>query len=135
MKMSLARALKERSRLAGKLKRAFEIINKENSVIAGSERSFDLKAVFAECRELHDKLVTLKRAIVYWESKPSKFTVETDDGSGWKKFSEIVPAGNVTVVDLAKAGKIAKIRFVQKAGDGGTGRPELMWVREIEIYK
>ena len=63
MKMSLARALKERSRLAGKLKRDFDILNKENSVIAGSERSFDLKAVFAECRELHERLVALKRAI------------------------------------------------------------------------
>ena len=49
MKMTLARALKERSRLAGKLKRDFEIINRENSMISGSERSFDLRAVYAEC--------------------------------------------------------------------------------------
>ena len=63
MKMTLARALKERSRLAGKLKRDFEIINSENSVISGSKRSFDLRAVYAECRELHDRLVALKRVI------------------------------------------------------------------------
>ena len=63
MKMTLARALKERSRLAGKMKRDFEIINRENSVIVGSKRSFDLRAVYAECRELHDRLVALKRAI------------------------------------------------------------------------
>ena len=63
MKMSLARALKERSRLAGKLKRDFEIINRENSMISGSKRSFDLRAVYAECRELHDRLVALKQVI------------------------------------------------------------------------
>ena len=63
MKMSLARALKERSRLAGKLKRDFEIINRENSMISGSKRSFDLRAVYAECRELHERLVALKQVI------------------------------------------------------------------------
>ena len=63
MKVTLARALKERSRLAGKLKRDFDIINRENSVIRGSERSFDLRAVYAECRELHERLVALKRVI------------------------------------------------------------------------
>ena len=63
MKMTLARALKERSRLAGKLKRGFEIINRENSMIRGSQRSFDLRAVYAECRGLHERLVALKRVI------------------------------------------------------------------------
>ena len=63
MKMTLARALKERSRLAGKLKRDFEIINRENSMISGSERSFDLRAVYAECCELLEKLVALKKVI------------------------------------------------------------------------
>ncbi len=63
MKMTLARALKERSRLAGKMKRNFEIINRENSVISGSKRSFDLRTVYAECRELHERLVALKRVI------------------------------------------------------------------------
>ena len=63
MKMTLARALKERSRLAGKMKWNFEIINRENSVISGSERSFDLDVVYAECLELHERLVALKRVI------------------------------------------------------------------------
>ena len=63
MKMTLARALKERSRLAGRLKRDFEIINRENSMIRGSKRSFDMRAVYAECRELHERLVALKRII------------------------------------------------------------------------
>jgi len=77
----------------------------------------------------------LKRAIVYWESTPKKFTVETSDGGEWTKFAEVAPTGPVTVVDLSKAGSIAKIRFVQKAGDGASSRPDLMWVREIELYK
>ena len=63
MKMTLARALKERSRLAGKLKRDFEIINRENSMIEGSVRSFDLRLIYAECRDLHQRLVQIKKAI------------------------------------------------------------------------
>lgn len=63
MKMTLARALKERSRLAGKLKRDFEIIDRENSMIEGSVRSFDLHQIYAECRELHQRLVRIKKAI------------------------------------------------------------------------
>ena len=63
MKVTLARALKERSRIAGKLKRNFAIINKENSVIRGNERSFDLRAIYAECLELYRKLIEIKQII------------------------------------------------------------------------
>ena len=63
MKVTLARALKERSRIAGKLKRNFAIINKENSVIRGNERSFDLRAIYAECLELYRKLIGIKQII------------------------------------------------------------------------
>ncbi len=63
MKATLAKALKERSRLAGRLKRDFEIIDRENSMIAGSERGFDLRAVYAECLELHRKLIEIKKVI------------------------------------------------------------------------
>ena len=63
MKVSLARALKERSRLAGKLKRDMSILNQENSAIRGSERAFDLHAVYAECNMLFRQLVELKQII------------------------------------------------------------------------
>ena len=77
----------------------------------------------------------LKKAIVYWEDTPRKVTVETSDGGGWRKFSEVVPDGDVTDIDLADVGEIAKIRFVMKAGDGSMDHPNLMSVREIELYQ
>ena len=80
--------------------------------------------------------VPLRRAIIYWESVPKRVVVEAagEDGA-WKKFVEMTPAGDVTAIDLAPAGKVKKIRFVQPQGQGAADRPELMWVREIEIYK
>ena len=56
MKVTLAKALKERSRLAGRLKRNFEILSQENSKISGSIRSFDLKALMAEKEAEYTKL-------------------------------------------------------------------------------
>ena len=63
MKVTLARALKERSRIAGRLKRNFAIINNENSAIRGSERSFDLHALYEECQTLYRKLIEIKQII------------------------------------------------------------------------
>ncbi|MCQ2378880.1 MAG: hypothetical protein MJ016_06695 [Victivallaceae bacterium] len=63
MKVSLARALKERSRLAGKLKTDFQIINRENSVVKGSNRSFDLHAVLEDAYRVHERLIALKKVI------------------------------------------------------------------------
>ena len=77
----------------------------------------------------------LKRAIVYWESVPAKFSVEVSDGGDWKRVAEVKPDSDVSVIDLSGAGEVKKLRVVQKAGEGHSSRPELMWVREIELYK
>ena len=66
MKQTLARALKERSRLAGRLKRNFQLLNRENSRISGSPRSFDVRAIYAENRELMEKLIFRCHANPYW---------------------------------------------------------------------
>ena len=63
MKVTLARALKERARIAGKLSRNFAIINSENSALKGNVRQFDLRALFDENMELHRKIVQIKQAI------------------------------------------------------------------------
>ncbi len=77
----------------------------------------------------------LKRAIIYWESVPAKFSIEVGDGGTWKSVAEVKPNSDVSVVDLSGAGEVKKLRVVQKAGEGHSSRPELMWVREIELYK
>jgi hypothetical protein len=63
MKVTLARALKERARIAGKLARNFAIINRENSDLKGNVREFDLRALFAENMELHRKIIQIKQII------------------------------------------------------------------------
>ena len=63
MKVTLARALKERARIAGKLRKNFSIINRENSILQGSKRQFDMRALFAENMELFRRIVAIKQII------------------------------------------------------------------------
>ena len=79
MKMTLARALKERCRIAGKLKMKIDIINSENSAIQGNERNFDLRAVYAECMELHRKLIQIKQIIAAANAPIVDKLVEMDE--------------------------------------------------------
>lgn len=79
MQVTLAKALKERSRLAGKLKRNFELINKENSMIGGSERSFDLHELHQECLQIHERLVTIKKIIAKANAPIAEKLVEMDE--------------------------------------------------------
>ena len=79
MKMSLARALKERSRLAGRIKRNFQVIDRENSRISGSPRSFDVRAIYAENRELMEKLIDVKKRIAAANAPIAGKLVEMDE--------------------------------------------------------
>lgn len=79
MKVSLAKALKERSRLAGKLKRNFELINKENSMITGSRRSFDLHALHEECNQIFQRLIQIKKIIAKANAPIAEKLVEMDE--------------------------------------------------------
>lgn len=79
MQVTLAKALKERSRLAGKLKRNFELINKENSMISGSQRSFDLNKVHQECFQLHNRLILIKKIIAKANAPIAEKLVEMDE--------------------------------------------------------
>ena len=79
MQVTLAKALKERSRLAGKLKRNFELINRENSKISGSQRSFDMHALHQESFQLHDQLTQLKKIIAKANAPIAEKLVEMDE--------------------------------------------------------
>ena len=52
MNVTLARALKEKNRIAGKLHKAQELVKKENRKAAGSPRSVDVAATLAEAERL-----------------------------------------------------------------------------------
>ena len=68
MKVTLAKALKEKSRLAGRLKRNFEILSQENSKISGSIRSFDLN--FEVNATIYDEQVTGRLEQAFMDDLP-----------------------------------------------------------------
>ena len=61
--VSIARALKEKSRLAGRIHTLTEVINHENSLAEGSTRSIDLKDALAQVKTLTNQMITLKASI------------------------------------------------------------------------
>ena len=63
MNVSLARALKEKNRIAGRLRKAQELVKKENRKVAGSPRAVDVAAMLAEAERLSALLATVKAAI------------------------------------------------------------------------
>ncbi len=100
-------------------------------------------AAWASIEDSEDKFITfnlshrttLSRAIIYWEAVSRKITVEVSDGGPWKVVAEVKPDSDVTDINLSKAGEISRIRFTQKSGDGPEDRPDIMWVREVELFK
>lgn len=61
--VSIARALKEKNRVAGRLAKAREQVGKENSKEKKVPRGVDVKAAYAEAKTLRDRLVAIKTAI------------------------------------------------------------------------
>ncbi len=63
MNVSLARALKEKNRIAGRLRKAQELVKKENRKVAGSPRAVDVAVTLAEAERLSAQLAAVKAAI------------------------------------------------------------------------
>ena len=61
--VSIARALKEKSRIAGRIHTLTDVINHENSLAEGSTRSVDIKETFAQVKALTEQLIGIKAAI------------------------------------------------------------------------
>ena len=62
-KVSIARALKEKSRVAGRIHTLTDVINHENSLAEGSTRSVDLRETLAQVKDLTEQLIGIKAAI------------------------------------------------------------------------
>jgi SMC interacting uncharacterized protein involved in chromosome segregation len=61
--MTIARALKEKNRVAGKLSSIRNRIYFENSKADGDKRDFDVNALVKVEKELQDRLIEIKKAI------------------------------------------------------------------------
>ena len=63
-KMTIARALKEKERVARKLKSARETLGRVNSVMVGLKRPVDAKEAFEAVQRLQNRFLEIKKAIV-----------------------------------------------------------------------
>lgn len=62
-RVSIARALKEKSRVAGRIHTLTDVINHENSLAEGSTRSVDLRETLAQVKDLTERIIRIKAAI------------------------------------------------------------------------
>ena len=61
--VTVARALKEKNRIAGRLAKARELVGEENSRDKSVPRGVDVAEMYAQAKELRDRLIAIKSAI------------------------------------------------------------------------
>ena len=77
--VSIARALKEKNRVAGRLAKAREIIQQENSKDKSLPRRVDVEATYAEAKMLEARLVAIKSAIAQANNPIVAKIIELDE--------------------------------------------------------
>ena len=77
--VSIARALKEKNRVAGRLSRARAQIESENSCDKRVPRGIDVEQVFALSRVLRDQLISIKTAIALANKPIVSKIIELDE--------------------------------------------------------
>ena len=70
-KVTLARALKEKNRLVGRIVKLRKVVGEENSTIVGAARSVDVRAIYDNAKALTRRLVSIKTAISRMEELKS----------------------------------------------------------------
>ena len=129
--VSIARALKEKNRVAGRLAKAREIIEQENSKDKSLPRRVDVEATYAEAKMLEARLVAIKSAIAQANNPIVAKIIELDElkseiaflnGLNVKegRFEE-VSYGNKIVRDIeavvGQARVLAEVAELQKRAD------------------
>ena len=129
--VSIARALKEKNRVAGRLAKAREIIQQENSKDKSLPRRVDVEATYAEAKMLEARLVAIKSAIAQTNNPIVAKIIELDElkseiaflnGLNVKegRFEE-VSYGNKIVRDIeavvGQARVLAEVAELQKRAD------------------
>lgn len=99
MNVTLARALKEKNRLAGRLRKAQELVKKENRKAAGSPRSVDVAATLAEAERLSALLAAVKAAIAKANDGIVGTIVELEETKSFLAFVNSVDANEDIEVD------------------------------------
>lgn len=120
MNVTLARALKEKNRIAGRLSKAQELVRKENRKVAGSPRSVDVAETLAEVERLSALLVQVKAAIAQANAGIVGTIVELDETKSLISFIESVPTDEDVEVERSYQGT------VERRWDVAIHEPELL---------
>jgi hypothetical protein len=78
-KVTLARALKERKRLAGQIASAVDLVSQENVKVAGVPRPFDVRAMMAGVEASVERMIALRAVICQANAKLAPKLVELDE--------------------------------------------------------
>lgn len=78
-KVTLARALKERKRLAGQIASAVDLVSQENVKVAGVPRPFDVRAMMAGVEASVERMIALRTVICQANARLAPKLVELDE--------------------------------------------------------
>ena len=78
-RVTVARALKEKNRVAGRLAKARELVGRENSKDKNVPRGIDVSETYALAKTLRDRLVAIKSAIAEANSPIVSKIIELDE--------------------------------------------------------
>jgi hypothetical protein len=102
---------------------------------AEEERDHFIELRFPEARPIG-------RVAIYWSldagipRTSAEVQVQVPAGQGWRTVATARPTEPVpmTVLPLETPVTVAALRLFQPAGQGPAGRPNLLWVREVELF-
>lgn len=78
-RVTIARALKEKNRVAGRLAKARELVGRENSKDKNVPRGIDVSETYALAKTLRDRLISIKSAISEANSPIVSKIIELDE--------------------------------------------------------
>ena len=120
MNVTLARALKEKNRIAGRLRKAQKLVEKENRKPAGSPRAVDVAAAFAEVERLSALLASVKAAIAKANDGIVASIVELEETKALLAFVGSIPSDESVEIERSYQGS------VERRWDVAVRTPELL---------
>ena len=79
MRVTIARALKEKNRIAGRLAKARDLVGKENSKDKSVPRGIDVAKTYTLAKTLRDRLISIKSTIAEANSPIVSKIIELDE--------------------------------------------------------
>lgn len=128
--VSIARALKEKNRVAGRLKQLRDQVMHDNSMDKKIPRSIDVLAVYAQSKDMKNRLIEIKSAIAVANQGIVSKIIELDEIKGEiaylnglnvkeGKFANPYKENSETEIEavIKRAGVIEEINALQKKAE------------------